>query len=607
MGNMRFKYSRFLIILVALLCFFQSEAKARTGAALWAPLTPFEIKTLNNVRAARSGDADALLALALIASGDVRRQRDFDAIQKQVHQLIRKTRPTIKKNASIFAKGEKLLKAMHDRYLVSSQNGSHSELVYGYDIEQSKVSAIFQDGKFNCISSAILYMILARYFDLDVQGVVTTQHAFVQINAPRGRPIEVETTSKRGYGLVHDKAFYEKRFAAFSMSRNLVMPTYQDYLNRRVLSPFMLIVKNMNHQHTHPDRMDKATRQRLFEIQGYLDGDTAASQVNRLSIYQNSMIKLLKDQNSPKARKLTQVIEPVVRQIKSRSWIGHIRDKDVEAIWERLGAIHTLWGHLLLADKAYDAAERQYGEALQWAYTGMRKAEAQKNIHKARAFGAFDNQHWQKAIAAYQNLLSHLQPSDEKLIRQTHENIAAAYLNWGISAAAQTDWKAAAAHYGAVEQWTQKNATIKKARTAQVNATAMYHFKGGRWQKAIHYFKEALTIQDRKNRASTRHNIGSAYINWGNALFHAKRYWPALEKYEAALEVMDKGKKAMVHRNVMAAYQQLTARLLKEKKVDEAITIMKPSTERFPGCAPCRKEVSRLTRLAAAQKKNNKL
>lgn len=600
---MRFKCLPYQLITIWLLLFIPASASAGSHTVFWAPLTDFEGNVLNNTDAARSGDADELLALALVTSGDIRHKKSFDAIQQQVHQFINRYRSIIDGQPSVYAKGHKLLGAMHDTYFNRHQTKRARDLVGGYDAEQSKVSAIFTTGQFNCVSSAILYIILGRYFDLNIHGVVTSQHAFVQIQTPKNQIIEVETTSRNGYGQNHDKQFYEQHFAAFSRSRNLRMPTYQDYLNRRVLSPFMLIVNNMNNQHTHAGRMDESTRHRLFEIQGYLDSDNAASQINRLGVYQNNMIALLNARKNNAANALIRIVEPVVAQIKKRPWINDTRKKEIQTVRDRLGAIHTLWGHISFLDKHYTIAERQYREALQWARSEAKQNQAYKNIYKAQAFRAFKDNKWQEAIGAYQKLLSQLKPAEKALVLQTRNNIVASYWNWGSEAENRSKWMAAAGHYDAISQWTKNEQTLKKAKAAKACALARHNFQARRWADAILYFEEALTFQDPERQAATHRSIESAYINWGNTHLKAKKYQLALEKYEMVLPKAIKESKKVIHNNVMAACRSLTAHLVREKKYAEASALAKSILKRFPDCRACRREVSRLMRLGAKQPK----
>ncbi len=587
----------FLIGYSALLLLGSIRAEAGSNVQFWAAMTPFEMETLHPIDAARSGDADTLLALALIASGDVRDHRVFDPIQRRVHQFTRRLRPTIENQTSVYAKGNKLLSAMHAHFFGSGRTGGDAELIDGYDALQSKVSAIFRNGQFNCISSAILYMVLARYFDLQVEGVITAQHAFVQILTPNGQYIEVETTSKRGYGLVHNRTFYENGFTRFSLNRNLAVPSYKDYQNRRVVPPYRFIAENMNHQHTTPSRMNPSARQRLFEIMGYLDAETPGSQLIRLNAYHNAAVTLLNNRKTGQATTFAQVVEPILSHVKTRSWIHQVQNKTVQAIRESVGSNYTLLGHLFLAEKQFNRAEPAYTEALQWAQSQLLQNKARKGLYKAQAFNAFGNQDWQSAIALNQKLLALTQASEKKAIRQTRDNIAAAYWNWGNAAGEQHRWQEAATHYGAIAQWTQDKATRQKSLAAKAKADAMHHFNGQRWDQAIRYYKKALVYLSSKNQSHVYRNMGSAYINWGNAFFYQQQYGQALGKYEAALGVLSPAQQTIVYRNIAAAYQNMADPLIHDGKVSAAAALVQKSVKRFPNCAPCKEEVERLSQM----------
>lgn len=311
-----------LLVLVVSPLTSHSQDATKAMAPFWSSLTPFETKVLRNVDAARTGDPDALLALALMASGDIRNQQTYDRIRKSVHAFIEQIQARIDRKSSGYAKGKILLNAMHATFFKGGKDEAESELIRGYDSEQSKVSTIFKTGRFNCISSAILYMILARYIDLSVQGVVTTEHAFIQIIADGGRISEVETTSKSGYGLVHDKKFFKESFTNFSESRNLSVPAYEDYLKRRVVLPYILITENMNHQHTAAARMDSDTRQRLDEFMGYIDVVSASAQLARLNAYYSGCVQLFNHRNRGDIEKMRSVLPPVIRHLKNRQWIS---------------------------------------------------------------------------------------------------------------------------------------------------------------------------------------------------------------------------------------------------------------------------------------------
>ncbi len=69
----------------------------------------------------------------------------------------------------------------------------------GYSLYQTQVDILIDRGTFNCVSSAVVYMILGRDMGLDVQAVATSDHAFALVRLSSGRDVDVETTTKFGF------------------------------------------------------------------------------------------------------------------------------------------------------------------------------------------------------------------------------------------------------------------------------------------------------------------------------------------------------------------------------------------------------------------------
>jgi len=67
-----------------------------------------------------------------------------------------------------------------------------------YSLYQTRLDVLLEQGTFNCVSSALAYMILGRAAGLDVQAVATVDHAFALVRLP-GRDVDVETTTKYGF------------------------------------------------------------------------------------------------------------------------------------------------------------------------------------------------------------------------------------------------------------------------------------------------------------------------------------------------------------------------------------------------------------------------
>jgi tetratricopeptide (TPR) repeat protein len=83
-------------------------------------------------------------------------------------------------------RGEFALTFMYDYYLTH------------YDENQTRLDVLLENGTYNCVSSSVFYAILAVSIGLDAHGAMTSDHAFVTLNAD-GAMIDVETTNKYGF------------------------------------------------------------------------------------------------------------------------------------------------------------------------------------------------------------------------------------------------------------------------------------------------------------------------------------------------------------------------------------------------------------------------
>jgi hypothetical protein len=106
----------------------------------------------------------------------------------------------------------------------------HKNLLVSYSERQTRIDTALETGVFNCVSSAVLYMILARSVGLSVGGIRTTDHAFCTVLVD-GEPIDVETTNTYGYNPGTRKEFSDSfgKLTGFSY----VPPS--NYLDRRAI------------------------------------------------------------------------------------------------------------------------------------------------------------------------------------------------------------------------------------------------------------------------------------------------------------------------------------------------------------------------------------
>ena len=89
-------------------------------------------------------------------------------------------------------RGRAILKYLYQNYLKA------------YSLNQTKIDVALETGTYNCVSSAVLYMVAAKAAGLEVRGQSTTQHAFCSIYVPDEKSqalkrIDVETTNPYGF------------------------------------------------------------------------------------------------------------------------------------------------------------------------------------------------------------------------------------------------------------------------------------------------------------------------------------------------------------------------------------------------------------------------
>jgi tetratricopeptide (TPR) repeat protein len=138
-----------------------------------------------------------LCDMALWASG-----ADDAAMYKQkTAQVVMKlqTDPDLPVDAK--ERGEYILRFMHKNYLRQ------------YSLNQTQLDTLLDRGTYNCVSSAVFYMILGVSVNLDIRGVMTHDHAFVTVNVRDGgfyQEIDVETTNEYGFDPGTQKQFSDR-------------------------------------------------------------------------------------------------------------------------------------------------------------------------------------------------------------------------------------------------------------------------------------------------------------------------------------------------------------------------------------------------------------
>jgi len=130
------------------------------------------------------------LESAILASGS--QTPDEDKIRME--NLIKKISSSVVLIDDFYKRGEAILQNLHD------------SLFKTYLEDQTKIDVLMDTGRYNCVSSAVIYMAAGRSSGLQVQGVRTPDHAFVSVLINE-KIIDVETTNEWGYDPGQKKEF----------------------------------------------------------------------------------------------------------------------------------------------------------------------------------------------------------------------------------------------------------------------------------------------------------------------------------------------------------------------------------------------------------------
>jgi len=393
---------------------------------VWWPLTPPEEAALRGLDEARRGDAHALLALAIAASGDRRDAASYAAFQRRVDQFVAEVRPVIAAARDDWHRGYELHRAMHRAFFTAGT----AELG-GYAVDQARVTGIFTSGRYNCLSSTMLFLVLARSFELPVRAAAVPTHVFVELGRPGGRAIEIETTSATGFDWVHDARFFREQAASWSGQRGLRPTTFDEYQHRRILEPYQLMALAMLDAHSGAGEAD---RNRLDELSNVVDPASADAQRGRIDAYGNEANALFDKKAWRTMVKLFDVVGPAITQIVA----SNEDPKTLEVAW------FTTWydAHALMIEGRPDDALALMANGLAHLDPAWSQASALRSnfigLLVSRLAELIDHHDY---AAAAQAFTKHRAAC---LSEATCANDAGVvYTNWSIDRQNAGDWQAA--------------------------------------------------------------------------------------------------------------------------------------------------------------------
>jgi hypothetical protein len=123
------------------------------------------------------------------------------------------------------AAGDYILTYMHRKFLKS------------YAAMQTRMDTLLFSGRYNCVSSAVLYLILAQSQGLTVRGVITRDHAFATVYGPGEESWDVETTNAYGFDPGNRREFHDQ----FGKATGFAYVPARNYRDRTSVSPLELV------------------------------------------------------------------------------------------------------------------------------------------------------------------------------------------------------------------------------------------------------------------------------------------------------------------------------------------------------------------------------
>ena len=280
------------------------------GLHVWSTLTPPEGAAMEGIGRAKLGDAHALLALAIVASAEGRDAASYARFQGRVDQFVAELKGPMAAATDDWHRGYELNRAMHRVFF----GGERAELG-SYELDQRRITSIFTRGRYNCISSAMLFIVLARGFGLPVRASRVPSHVFVEMGTRGGKIIEIETTSSTGFDWVHDEQFYGEAATKWALSRGLQPVTSEQYKQREILEPYQLMAAAMRNSLPGETAQD---RFRLNELAALVDAN-GENEEARIQTYISESFKLYQAKDWATMRKFLDVVEPAVSAIGARS------------------------------------------------------------------------------------------------------------------------------------------------------------------------------------------------------------------------------------------------------------------------------------------------
>jgi len=119
----------------------------------------------------------------------------------------------------------------------------YANILRTYSSIQTRIDTIFTNGRYNCVSSAVLYMIFCEYAQINTSGVITRDHTFVTAHINE-EDIDIETTNRYGFDPGNRREFHDQ----FGRLTGFAYVPARNYRDRQTISKLELISIILNNR-----------------------------------------------------------------------------------------------------------------------------------------------------------------------------------------------------------------------------------------------------------------------------------------------------------------------------------------------------------------------
>ncbi|MDR2182175.1 MAG: hypothetical protein LBN92_05795 [Treponema sp.] len=164
----------------------------------------------------------------------------------------------------------------------------HRRFLKGYSEYQTRLDEIFVSGRYNCVSSAVLYLVLGMSAGLDIGGVMTKDHAFASVRAG-GAFIDVETTNPYGFDPGNRKEFHD----GFGRTTGYAYVPARNYRDRAAINAVELVSLILSNRIAVLERANRyaeavplaINRAALLQLDSFTGADAVPADADRASFF----------------------------------------------------------------------------------------------------------------------------------------------------------------------------------------------------------------------------------------------------------------------------------------------------------------------------------